>query len=243
MTHLCILQFMTLILHQVTLIMIYRKLVNKLFSEKWSLTHIPPNKLKKWYSAKKTVSVHPIVYFDSTPVNSTATHKHLGIKLDSKPSYENHLQSLSIRVNKTIDLLRKFRSTLPRRSLVTFCKPFTRSYLDYGDVDYDRASNESFHQSFESLKHSSAIAMTGAIRGTLSEKLFQELGLELIKSRRSLRNLCLLFKLIKKSPASLFQLIPDHNTTRRVQKRQFPFSNTKTKLFQKIFLSCSYNWK
>ena len=226
---------MTLILHQVILIMIYRKLVNKIFSEKWSLTHIPPNKLKKWYSAKKTVSVHPVVYFDSTPVNSTATHKHLGIKLDSKPSYENHLQSLSIRVNKTIDLLRKFRSTLPRRSLVTFCKPFTRSYLDYGD--------ESFHQSFESLKYSSAIAMTGAIRGTSSDKLFQELGLELIKWRRSLRNLCLLFKLIKKSPASLFQLIPDHNTTRRVQKSQFPFSNTKTKLFQKIFLSCSYNWK
>ena len=226
---------MTLILHQVILIMIYRKLVNKIFSEKWSLTHIPPNKLKKWYSAKKTVSVHPVVYFDSTPVNSTATHKHLGIKLDSKLSYENHLQSLFIRVNKTIGLLRKFRSTLPRRSLVTFCKPFTRSYLDYGD--------ESFHQSFESLKYSSAIAMTGAIRGTSSDKLFQELGLELIKWRRSLRNLCLLFKLIKKSSASLFQLIPDHNTTRRVQKSQFPFSNTKTKLFQKIFLSCSYNWK
>ena len=116
---------------------------------------------------------------------------------------------------------------------MTFCKPFTRSYLDYGDVDYDRASNESFHQSFESLKHSSAIAMTGAIRGTLSKKLFQELGLELIKSRRSLRNLCLLFKLIKKSPASLFQLIPDHNTTRRVQKSQFPFSNTKKQNFFK----------
>ena len=156
---------MTLILHQVILIMIYRKLVNKFFSEKWSLPHIPPNKLKKWYSAKKIASVHPVVYFDSTPVNSTATHKHLGIKLDSKPSYENHLQSLSIRVNKTIDLLRKFRSTLPRRSLVTFCKPFTRSYLDYGD--------ESFHQSFESLKYSSAIAMTGAIRGTSSDKLFK----------------------------------------------------------------------
>ena len=190
---------MTLILHQVILIMIYRKLVNKLFSEKWSLTHIPPNKLKKWYSAKKIASVHPVVYFDSTPVNSTATHKHLGIKLDSKPSHENHLQSLFIRVNKTIGLLRKFRSTLSRRSLVTFCKPCTRSYLDYGDVTYDRASNKSFHQSFQSLKYSSAIAMTGAIRGTSSEKLFQELGLELIKWRRSLRNLCLLFKLIKKS--------------------------------------------
>ena len=64
---------------------------------------------------------------------------------------------------------------------MTFCKPCARSYLDYGDVTYDRASNKSFHQSFQSLKYSSAIAMTGAIRGTSSEKLFQELGLELIK--------------------------------------------------------------
>ena len=44
------------------------------------------------FNNEKAVSVHPMVYFNNTPLNTTAT-KHLGIKLDSKISYENHLKS------------------------------------------------------------------------------------------------------------------------------------------------------
>ena len=44
---------------------------------------------------KKTVSIHPVVYFNKAPENSTATHKHLEMILESKLSYENHLQSLA----------------------------------------------------------------------------------------------------------------------------------------------------
>ena len=98
------------------------------------------------FSRKKTVSIHPVVYFNNTPVNSTATHKHLGMILDSKLSYENHLQSVFSRVNKTISLLIKFQFTLPRKSLVTIYKSFIRPHLDYEDEVYDRASNQSFHE-------------------------------------------------------------------------------------------------
>ena len=38
-------------------------------------------------------------------------------------------------------------------------KSFAKPLLDYGDVVYDRASNESFHQSLESLQYSAAIAI------------------------------------------------------------------------------------
>ena len=50
---------------------------------------------------EKTVSIHPFVYFNKTPVISAATDKHLGMILDSKRSYKNHLQSVFSRVNKT----------------------------------------------------------------------------------------------------------------------------------------------
>ena len=96
----------------------------------------------------------------------------------SKLNYENHVQSVFRTVNKTIGLLRKFQPTLPRKFLVTIYKSFIRPHFDYGDVIYDRAYNESLHQNFESLQYSAAIAITGAIRETSSEKLFQELGLE-----------------------------------------------------------------
>ena len=49
---------------------------------------------------------------------------------------------------------------------MTIYKSFIRPHLDYGDVVYHWASNESFHQSRESLQYSAAIAITGAIRGT-----------------------------------------------------------------------------
>ena len=51
-------------------------------------------------------------------------------------------------------------------------KSFIRPHLDYGDVVYDRDSNESFHQNLESLQYSVAIVITVAIKGASSEKLF-----------------------------------------------------------------------
>ena len=127
------------------------------------------------------MSIHPLVYFNKNPVNPMATHEHLGMILDSKLIYVNHLQSVFSRVNKTIGLLRKFEPALPRKSLVTISKSFIRPHLDYGDVIYDRVYSESFHQNLESPQYSAAITITGAIRETSSEKLFQELGLETLK--------------------------------------------------------------
>ena len=66
---------------------------------------------------------------------------------------------------------------------MTIYKSFARTHLDYGDI-YDQTFNESFHQRIESMLYNAAIAITGAIRVTSSENLYQELGLESLRSRR-----------------------------------------------------------
>ena len=88
--------------------------------------------------------------------------------------------------------------------MITIYKSFIRPHLDYGDIVYDRAFNESFHKYLESIQYNAAIAITGAIRGTSSEKLFQELGLESLKSRRWLRKLCLFYKIFHKNLPRIF---------------------------------------
>ena len=69
--------------------------------------------------------------------------------------------------------------------------------------------------------------------------VFQELVLETLKSRRSLRKLCVFYKAIKeKPPAYLFQLIPENNTTYAtgsVQKSQITFFKTKANFFKNSF--------
>ena len=152
--------------------------------------------------------------------------------LDSNLSYEHHIKSILNKVNKAIGLLRKFLLILPRHSLITIYKTFIRRHLDYDDVIYDRAFNESFHHRLESIQYNAAIAITGAIRGTSSEKLFQELGLETLKLRRWFRKLYLFHKIIhSKSPTYLFKLIPENNNPYASQSalnNQIPCFNVKT---------------
>ena len=61
-------------------------------------------------------------------------------------------------------------------------KSFIRPPLDYGDVvTIELLTN--VHQSLES-QYRASVVITEAIRGTLSEKLFQELALGTLKSEQ-----------------------------------------------------------
>ena len=112
-------------------------------------------------------------------------------------------------MNRTIRLLRKFQKILPRSSLITIYKAFIRPHLDYGDVIFDQAINKSFHERLKSIQYNAAVAITGAIRETSKEKLYQKLGFESLQSRRWFRKLSLFYKIIKNdSPSYLYHLIP-----------------------------------
>ena len=92
---------------------------------KWKMSFNPdPNKKTQEtiFIRKKTVSLHPVVYFDNKPVKSSQIHKHLGMIFDSNLSYEHHIKSILNKVNKTIGLLGKFQLTLQRHSLITIYK-------------------------------------------------------------------------------------------------------------------------
>ena len=73
---------------------------------------------------------------------------------------------------------------LPRTSLITKYKVFRRSLLDHGHIVFVQALNNSFHQRLEPIKYKAALATTGSIRGTFKKKVYQELGLESLQSRR-----------------------------------------------------------
>ena len=104
--------------------------------------------------------------------------------LDTKLDFENHIKRIFSKVNKTIGLLRKLHHILPRSPLLTIYKSFIRPHLDYGDIIYDQAYNTSFHQTLDSIQYNTTLAITGTIRGTSKEKLYDELGLKTLEKRR-----------------------------------------------------------
>ena len=77
----------------------------------------------------KNVSYPPLV-FNNANVSSCKPHKHLGILLDAKLTFEEHYKSILNKTNRTIGLLRKLQSLLPRATLITIYKAFVRPHLD-----------------------------------------------------------------------------------------------------------------
>ena len=93
-----------------------------------------------------------------------------------------------------------------------------RPHLDYGDVIFDKAYNNSFQQRLESLQYKASLAITGAIKGSSTERLYQELGVESLQNRRWFRKLSIFYKIVKEqSPKYLYNLIASNNISHQTR--------------------------
>ena len=161
------------------------------------------------FSCKANASNHATVYFNNVLVIRDNIQKHLGLPLDSKLSFFDHINEKIKKATKGVFVIRKMNLLLPRSSLLTMYKSFVRPHLDYGDVIYDQPNNSRLSDKIESVQYNAALAITGSIRETSKKKLYQELGLESLKDRRWLRRMSYLYKIIsRKLPRYLYELIP-----------------------------------
>ena len=161
------------------------------------------------FSKKIKQPTHPDLIFNQAEVQRVSSQKHLGVILDSKLNFNEHLKATIDKVTKGINMLRKLRYYIPRHSMVTIYKSFIRPHIDYADVIYDQPNNNALVNKLESIQYNSALAITGAIRGTSHDKLYKELGLVYLSSRRWFKRLSLFHKIIHtKSPYYLYNAIP-----------------------------------
>ena len=133
-------------------------------------------------------------------------------------------------------LLRRFQ---PIIHIDYIYKKFIRSQLDFANVIYDQAYKSSFHEKLESLQYNACLAITGAIRVTSSEKMYQELGLESLKLRRWFRKFCHFHKILnEKSSSCLFNLIPNLNRLRETKYSiEIPAIHTRHNYFKNSFFT------
>ena len=115
----------------------------------WKLSFNPdPNKQAQEviFTRKSKNMRHPPLIFNKSKVFQSTAQKRLGLILDNRLSFEEYLTAMRAKVSRTIALLRKLQHVLSRHALITIYKSFIRPYLNYGDIHYDKAFNESFHQ-------------------------------------------------------------------------------------------------
>ena len=77
---------------------------------------------------------HPSLNSNNTVVIQSTTHKHLGMILDTKLDFQEHLKDKLSKISETIGLLRKLQKILTRPPLRTIYKSFIRPHFDYGGI-------------------------------------------------------------------------------------------------------------
>ena len=121
-----------------------------------------------------------------SPLNLTViSKKHLGLVLDSKLDFNEHMSNKINKCNKTKGILKKLPLFLSRKTLLTIYKSFVRPNLDNTDTIYDKSFNEFFKTKIETIQYRAALVITAAIKNTSLDRLYQEVGLiESLADRR-----------------------------------------------------------
>ena len=214
----------------------------------WKMVFNPdPNKqaTEVIFSRKRQNVNHPALCFNNTPVAAASFQKHLGLILDEKLIFGHHLNEKISKANKGIGLIRRLYTYLLRKSLLNIYKSFIRPHLDYGDVIYDQPHNDTLCRMIESVQYNAALAITGAIKGSSRERLYQELGLESLSDRRWYRRLVYFFNIVScNSPSYLNSLLPSKQRSYDpIRSNLFRNFTSHTNFFKNSFFPyCISEW-
>ena len=126
---------------------------------------------------------YPLLNFNGDKVQTAISQKHLGLVLDSKLDFNEHISNKIDKCNKRTGIMKKLSLFLSRKTLLTIYKSFVRPNLDYADIIYDKPFNESFKTKIEMIQYRSVLVIARAIKGTSRERLYQEIGLESLAGR------------------------------------------------------------
>ena len=152
-----------------------------------------PNPIKRDFrgivSYKKNPPAQHVVFINNSPVASTSSQKHLGLKMDTRVDFDIHLNENIYKASKGICLIKDFTITLTRNKLLSIYNCFIRPYLDYVDVSYDQHQNKRFANKIESVQYNAAFSITVAVKGTSRKRIYLEHDLESLSNRHWYRTL------------------------------------------------------
>ena len=174
-----------------------KQLVNELYSGKLLFNPDPIKQaIEVCFSHKRDKVVYLPLKLNNNDIQSAYSQKLLGLVLDSKLDFNEHVNNKINKCNKSIGIIKKLSLTLSGNSLLSIYKTFVRPLLDYADIIYDKPLTQSFKDKLEMVQYNAALVITGAIEGTSSDRIYRELGLESLAERRWSRKVFFFHKII-----------------------------------------------
>ena len=142
------------------------------------------------------------------PITKITAHKHLGVILNSRGNWTDHVNYIIENVNKKINMLKGVKYKINRKCLEIMYKSFIRPSLEYADIIWDNLLQNDIER-LEKIQKQALRIITGITVSAPLEMLYLESGFQPLTERRKGHRLAQLFKIINgESPPQLQNLLP-----------------------------------
>ena len=189
------------------------------WSMKWLVKFNPEKNESMIVSRKFNSPPHPPLMMDNKIINMISEHKHLGLTISNDGNWGKHVGLITKKSFTRVNIMRKLKFILNRRTLEKMYLTFIRPLLEYGDVVWD-CKTVYLTNELESVLAEAAGFVTGDTRLVSFSKLYAETEWEYLKDRREKHRLTYFYKMNNGlTPGYLNSLVPntlrnihDHNT-------------------------------
>ena len=142
-------------------------------------------------------------------ITEVDSHKHLGIVFSQDCSWHKHINYISEKAWTRINIMRKLKFQLDRKSLETIYIVFIRPLLEYGDVIWDNCTQYEKRE-LDKIQNEAARIVTGATKLVSLDTLYSEIRWETLEQRRKNHRLTLFYKMrYSLTPQYLSSLVPE----------------------------------
>ena len=117
-------------------------------------------------------------------IEEVNSHKHLGVVLSDDCTWYDHLDYIKCKAWTRINVMRKLKFKLDRRSLQIIYFTFIRPLLEYADVVWDNCSQYEVNE-LEKIQNETARIVTGATKLVSINSLLLEVGWESLSSDKA----------------------------------------------------------
>ena len=152
------------------------------WSTKW-LVNFNPKKTETMTITRKINKLfHPPLIMNNTIINQVTEHKHLGLEISNDGSCQKHIDLITKKAFTRVNILRKFKYILDRKTLEKIYLTFIRPILEYADVVWDNKILLLINK-LENVQIEAARIVTGGTRLVSINSLYKETGWETLQAR------------------------------------------------------------
>ncbi|MCG7868583.1 MAG: endonuclease/exonuclease/phosphatase family protein [Candidatus Thiodiazotropha taylori] len=174
----------------------------------WLVSFNPTKTESLLISRKLNRPHHPALSMQNHQIIEVDHHKHLGIYLSNDCTWHHHINYIKEKAWFRVNIMRRLKFKLDRKSLEVIYTAFIRPLLEYSDVIWDNCT-EYEKNDLDKIQNEAARIATGATKLVSLNALSKEICWESLEQRRKNHRLTLFYKMFYNlTPLYLSSLVP-----------------------------------